>query len=161
MNNSNPSLKHFKDEHHISIANANTYSELKDVALDVLKNMPQPIVTVCGPLSTGGLGSVEKNLEVFEKTIHKLSLLEKNVFNQLFFEKRIGQLIRSSDKSKEESDKTLLEEFYLHIFKSGLIKKLYFIHGWESSYGANWERKTAQKLGIKVEDLPIDFIDKE
>jgi len=44
----------------------------------------------------------------------------------------------------------LLKEFYLPLFKSGYITKLYFKHDWKTSMGARWEHKQAKKLGLEI-----------
>ncbi|MDO8523036.1 MAG: hypothetical protein Q7S12_01980, partial [bacterium] len=46
---------------------------LSDKAMLVLEKMqPGPVAMVCGPISTGGLCSVEKNLEVLDKAVANL-----------------------------------------------------------------------------------------
>jgi len=152
------SLKHYKDEHYKAIDTAETYEEMLETALDILKNMPQPISIVCGPISTGGLGSIEKNLENYEKVINKLCDEGKNIFNQVPFEKAIEKIHGKLEGTAWEKNQSLLDRFYLKIYKSGIIKKMYFIHGWESSHGAKWERELAGKLGIEIVDLPKDYL---
>ena len=154
-------LKHYKKEHHEAMNNAQEYKHLLEVALDVLNSMPKPIGQVCGPVTTGGQGSVDKNLVLFEKAVHKLIDQGYNIFNQVPFEKPMQKIqINSKKMEKHERNIELLEEFYKPIFESGLISTLYFIHGWETSQGANWEREQAKRLGIKIIDLPKDFLDR-
>jgi hypothetical protein len=43
----------------------------------------------------------------------------------------------------------ILETFYHTMFSSGRIRKVYFIHGWESSFGARWEHDLCEKLKIE------------
>ena len=137
---------------------ADTYKDLSIIAMDILYNMQKPVLIVCGPISTGGKGNVQANLEVFHKTIQKLTDMDKNIFNQMPFEKHLGRLQAKSEGSKEEKNQALLDGFYKPLYKSGCIKKFYFIHGWESSQGARWERDMAKELGIEVEDLPESFL---
>jgi len=136
-----------------------TYTDLSTVAMDMLENIPKPIIIVCGPISTGGKGNVRANLEVFDKTIQKLIGMGINIFDQMPFEKHLGRLNEKSEGSKEEKNQVLLDEFYKPLYKSGHIRKFYFIHGWESSHGARWERSMAKDLGIEIEDLPEDFLE--
>jgi hypothetical protein len=152
-------LKHYNQSHHEALEKAREYSELKDIALDIMSSMPKPIGQVCGPISTGGLGSIDKNMMMFEKTIIKLVSQGNVIFNQLPFEKSMWNIRSNSKKSIEESNQSLLEEFYLPLFKSGHVKRLYFIYGWESSHGSKWERKRAAELGLEIIDLPMDFLD--
>ena len=55
------------------VARARTYGELVPVALRILARMPQPVGELCGPISTGGAGSVEANLARFDTAIRRLS----------------------------------------------------------------------------------------
>jgi hypothetical protein len=69
------------------------------------------------------------------------------VFDQVPFDSKFGQLITHiTDRYPTE----ILDEFYLPIFSSGKIKKLFFIKGWESSFGARWEHDRAKELGIEI-----------
>lgn len=130
-----------------ALESAVSFEELRDVALRVIARMPQPVSGVCGPITTGGAGSMEKNLERFEEAIRRLQESGQRVFNQLPFEAPM-QRIKSYPYYK--SGNHLLETFYLPIFESGLIRQLYFLPGWESSFGATWEHGQAVRLGIKI-----------
>jgi hypothetical protein len=159
MSSMHHSLRHYKEEHYRTIEKAETYEELSEAAIDILKSMPKPIGIVCGPISTGGAGNIKANLEVFEKTVHKLADEGQNIFNQMPFEKGIKKLREKYGKLPEEKNQILLDRFYLLLYQSGLIKKMYFIQGWESSHGAKWERKVSKELGIEIEDLPGNFLE--
>lgn len=153
-------LKHYKEEHFKAVEAATTYEELSGVALDVLKSMPQPVIAVSGPISTGGAGNITQNLIIFEKTIQKLLDQGHNVFNNINpFEKTIQTLRQKFGKHPKEQNQILLDKFYFAIYTSGYIKKIYFIPGWESSHGATWEREIAKRYGIEIEDLPKDFLE--
>ncbi len=138
------------NQENLMLENATSFDELKDVALSVLKRMEGPIFQVCGPMTTGGLGSLELNLEVFRKTIDTLKSQGKHVFDQLPFEDHMMRI-------KESGKSNLLEAFYLPIFESGMIKKLYFIYGWWNSRGSLWEHAEAKRLGIPRRYLPFNF----
>ena len=66
--------------------NAVSYKQLLKIALRVLARMPRSCAQVCGPISTGGAGSVEKNLKRFDEVIEKLQKDGIDVFNQVPFE---------------------------------------------------------------------------
>jgi hypothetical protein len=149
--------KYYTSKQITSIKNATTYKELLNVALEILHVMPKPIVQVCGPISTGGLGSIEKNLEVLDKTIKKLESQGYNVFGQIPYEGKM-QEIKESYSNNIEAGHALLEEFYFPILKAGFIEKFFFIYGWESSAGARWEREQVKKLNISAQNLPEDFL---
>lgn len=67
----------------------------------------------------------------FEETLHRIVYKEQH--NQVYG--------------------NILEDFYEPLFMCGKITTLYFIPGWESSRGANWEYKKAEELGIAIRIL--------
>lgn len=118
------------------------------IALKKLEKLPRPIVQVCGPITTGGKGSIEANIKEFDIAINRLANEGKIVFDQRPFEIPM-QRIRESMKDVIYAHE-LLNDFYLPIFESGLIDELYFLEGWEKSTGAKWEHNKAQELKIKI-----------
>ena len=146
--------KFWTEEDASELSRAKTFEVMAVVALRVIARMPQPVGQACGPITTGGTSSLEKNLEIFRRIIIALSVSGTSIFDQLPFEPSIRR-VRNWEYSA--GGLRLLEGFYLPIFKSGLIQRLYFIHGWESSLGARWEHERALELGISVEYLPVGF----
>ncbi len=134
----------------LKLEQAESYREMFDIALLVLKRMPQPVGQVCGPISTGGRGSLVANLVAFNETIILLQSEGKHIFDQMLFEVPMSKI---KSKIVGKYDESLLTDFYLPIFESGLVKKFYFLPDWQSSHGANWEHKQAQRLGIEIEYL--------
>ena len=142
--------KYYSRVHLENIKTAANYQELLEVALDVLESMRSenplaPIAMLCGPISTGGKGSRQENLEVFELAIERASAGGLLVFSQMPFEENMDRIYKSDPKLQ---GLMLLERFYRPIFKSGIIKLLCFIDGWEESVGAQWEYNTAVMLNI-------------
>jgi hypothetical protein len=138
------------------IKNARTYAALSVVGLNILERMKttyssRMIGIVCGPISSGGLGSREKNLEVFEEYIQDLLRRNVLVFNQMPFEEKLLELLEGD---LEKNGFKLLTGFYLPLFESGLIDYFYFIPGWKTSNGANWEKDQAERLGKTIVQLP-------
>jgi len=133
------------------IKNAVDYKELLAVAMEVLyltclEDPVKPIAMVCGPISkTGGVGSRKRNLEIFSKAIDRLRAEKLAIFSQMPFEDDMERLFKSDPKLQGIE---LLEEFYLPIFKTKIIKILFFLPGWETSFGAVWEHRQAEILGI-------------
>lgn len=136
---------------------ARTFRQLADVALRIIGRMSQngklPVGQVCGPITSGGTGNKQRNLEIFQETINRLNRRKKCVFNQLPFEPALRRITHQSG----EPESNLLTGFYLPIFESGLIKTLYFMHGWESSQGAVWEHNQALRLNLKIVYLNPDL----
>lgn len=125
-----------------------TYRDLYAIAVVVLERMPRPRVQMCGPISTGGAGSVEENLKRFEAAIEKLSDSGIVVFDQLPFEMPIRKIRQLKNKKGYDTD--LLEDFYLPIFESKLVNTLYFLPDWQSSTGATWEHEQARRFDFDV-----------
>ncbi|MDO8523527.1 MAG: hypothetical protein Q7S12_04620, partial [bacterium] len=117
------------------------------------KMQPGPVAMVCGPISTGGLCSVEKNLEVLDKAVANLKSQNIKVFEQRPLEKHIRRLceLPAYESYKKGNYICLLEELYGPLFKSGLIHEMHFIPLWYTSVGTKWEHKQAVRLGIKKE----------
>ena len=137
--------KYWTREDERVIKTVGSYAELCEVAMRILARIKGPVGFVCGPISTGGTGSPKKNIVIFKRYIAKLCKEGKNIFNQMPFEKTLWRLL----KVLENPEDRLLQEFYLPLFKSGKLTTFYFIHGWETSYGARWEHKQAKRLGIR------------
>lgn len=133
---------------------AKTFTDLCQIALRIIQKIPQPIGEVCGPITSGGHGSIEKNLAVFSAAIKKLTDQEKNIFDQVVFEDRMKKIWESKNRDND----ALLREFYLPIFESGFIKTLYFLSDWQTSTGARWEHEQGKRLNIEIVYLPDDFV---
>ena len=140
--------QYWTDEDIEAVKNAKDFKELYIIADKILKVMPQPIVQVCGPIGTGGLGSVESNLEAFDQTIRSLQAKGLNVFDQMPFEWPMQVL--KFKLAKDVYPEDILKDFYLPIFESGFISEFHFMPTWETSHGAKWEHGQAEKLGIKI-----------
>ncbi len=143
------SLKHWKQHHFDQLKNAATYRELFLIAYDVLLGIPPPVGQVCGPISTGGVGSIKENLARFEKAIDDLQKKNIEIFNQVPFEVPM-QRIKSAREGVGEYDTALLNDFYLPIFESKLVHTLFFMPDWRSSVGAQWEHEQARRIGIEI-----------
>ena len=144
-----PNGKYWTLEDIQALDDAKTYNDLLVIALRILGKMPEFIIQMCGPISTGGKGTVEANIAEFDKAIYHFTNQGENVFDQMPFEVPMQRI----KKDVKGYDKRILNEFYLPIFKSGKIKKLIFLPDWKSSKGARWEHRQAKKLGIEIVHL--------
>lgn len=138
--------KYWTDEDLNAVLEAQSFKDLYAIANRIFSRMEGNIGQVCGPIATGGAGSIEANLEIFNNAILNLQSEGKIIFDQMPFERPMQDL----KKKVTNGANTILEDFYLPIFESGKVKTLYFIKGWESSYGSNWEHNQAKRLGIEV-----------
>lgn len=148
----------FNEGHVKRINSAESYEELSNISKEILQSMSQPVSMVSGPISSGGRGSIEDNLSHLQKSAAKLRKDGHNVFDNLFFEGPMRRIRENhSNLPKEESNLILLSEFYEPIFKSGHIKKIFFLPDWKSSQGASWEHEKAKELGIERVYLDENF----
>lgn len=148
-------------EHFELLDAAKQYACLLPVALsllDLLHEEGQEISMVCGPISTGGFGTIEANEQHFSKVINHLSQRHGLViFDQMVFEPVIKRL--KVNLQPEGYDWRILYDFYLPIFRTGRIRQKFFIPGWDKSIGARWERLQAPLHNIKVFDLDDETLD--
>ncbi len=136
---------------------ARSFAELLPTALSVIKRMPQPVAMVSGPMSTGGSGSIEKNVERFTRAVHALSQTGITVFNQMPFQEAMSRLLKRHNHTQAYY-MPLLEDFYLPLFESGLITTIYFLPDWQSSTGAAWEHAQCLRLGIGIKPFPVKVL---
>lgn len=131
--------------------------ELGQVALAVLSQMPRPAVQVCGPLTTGGFGTLELNTKRFRQAVAKLQSMTINVFDQMPFQDAMWQIIKASGQTGY--CRAILDDFYAPIFRSGLISHAYFLSDWESSIDASWERQMVKECQITIEAFPDEWFE--
>jgi hypothetical protein len=143
---------------------AKSFTELSDIAYGKLWEGGVGWSIVCGPLSTGGLGSQEANFEAFAAVIATQQNLKVKIFDQMPYE---GDIRVLADTWHAENDMPgqaikycmpLLEEFYRPLFRSGFITRGLFIPGWRSSTGAQFERSEMDFLGIEIIDLEEELV---
>ena len=143
--------KYWEEKDWQDLEKAESVGDLYSIAGRIIYKMPEQLVQVYGPVATGGLGSVEANLNAFNDSIKELQSQGLNVFDQMPFEEPMQKLKKKM--TVEECVNSILNDFYLPIFKSGKISKFYFMKGWESSNGAKCEHGIAKELGIEIEYL--------
>ena len=144
----NVSAEYWEAADYAALEEAQRIADMTAIGLRVAARMPQPVGDVCGPISNGGVGSIEGNLKVFRQTITRLTEEGNTIFDQMPFEEHIHRVVH--DEFGQGAKTELLEGFYRPLFESGSIKRLYFITGWESSDGARWEHEAGQQLGLEI-----------
>lgn len=121
-------------------------------AIERLSKMKQPVVRVCGPLTTGGAG-YEKNLATFVKAEKVLSEKGYLVFN--YFEEQDEALIRAMGAPHE----TIMREYHEPILRSGYIRTAFFLPGWRGSKGATWEHDfMSRETSTEIKDIPPEWL---
>lgn len=148
-------LRYYTEEDYKAIEAADICSELVPIAINILQRMCNAgcddIKQVCGPISTGGKGSVLENIAEIDKVICEFVEQGHQIFNQMPFE---GAMERVHKEWEAAGNTTycqpILDEFYLPIFESGMVKNMVFLNDWQSSKGARWEHDQAMRLGINI-----------
>lgn len=143
-----------------ALKRASTFEQTADIAIVILASMralDQPVVQICGPMSTGGLGNLNRNLAYFQRAIDVASEKGLTVFNQIPFQQAIDRIDQVSKNGQYCMD--ILEVFYRRVFESGHISKTLFLPDWQSSIGATWERNLVAELGIPIEEYPTEWLE--
>ncbi|MFZ6036571.1 MAG: hypothetical protein ACOYUK_05550 [Patescibacteria group bacterium] len=153
MTNNRRANNYWTPADHSVVSAAQSFSELLPTALTIIRRMPQPVAMVSGPMSTGGAGSLEKNVSRFAAAIHNLNEAGITTFDQLPFQKSMIRLLQQHHHATSYY-MPLLEDFYLPVFQSGLIARVYFLPDWHTSFGARWEHDQCEKLGIPQIPFP-------
>ncbi len=139
-----------------------SFHEMIPVGVTILHKMREaddrPIFQICGPMSTGGAGSLELNMRRFilaQKVARENGLY---VFDQTPFQDAMIRLSQPWVDRKEYCTE-ILHIFYRGIFKTKILKGLVFLPGWESSVGTRWEREEALLHGLEVSEYPIEWME--
>jgi len=138
------------------------FSGLVNIARYELSKFHGRAEIVCGPITSGGLGSVEKNLAVFNSAIQGLIIQGRPVFNQMPYEDALFRLQAEHERrhGRHPEDKSynpvVLEEFYLPLFQTRGFSRAWFLPHWRTSKGATWERNTLGGLGVCIVELSED-----
>ncbi|MFA5932053.1 MAG: hypothetical protein WC793_01600 [Candidatus Paceibacterota bacterium] len=148
MEFSDVTKKYWEEKDWQDLEKVESVNDLRTIALRIINRMDKPFVQVCGPVATGGFGSVEKNLDAFNEAIIKLQGQGLNVFDQMPFETPMQVLKKKF--SVEKIGKEILNDFYLPIFESGMVSTFYFMSSWQTSLGSKWEHEKAKELGIEI-----------
>ena len=135
----------------IKLNSAKTVQDLFLVADDIVTRMdPEStrIAQVCGPINNGGGGNIEANLAYLNDIIISLQKKGIAIFDQMPFESSMHRIVRELLSAHAHTD--ILKYFYEPLFRSGKIKVLYFVPGWEQSKGALKEHEMGQELSMEI-----------
>ena len=131
---------------------ARSFHDLFQLAANIMTRFEGDLHMVSGPISTGGVGTIDGNRRVFEKAIEMLATEQKlNVFSQMPFEDKMVELYKQwhSENPREDYCSPILTDFYEPLFSLGRVKVLHFIRGWQSSVGARWEHDNCVQWEIE------------
>lgn len=156
-------MLHWTEEHKKKAGEAKDFHDLIAVTLDALRSHPKekPLGIVLGPVSTGGLGSREKNSRALALAVEALREREHNIFNIVSLQQYLDPLIASSHKPEKGAyQMDILDIFFYGIYNSKLIQEAYFLPLWETSTGARWEREHMPQFGIQIREYPEELWEK-
>ncbi len=135
-----------------NMQSATSFAQLKHIALRLFNNRLNMFSIICGPISTGG--NVQQNILRFDATIDVIGQ-HIDLFDQMPWEEKLGQLKKQWENLGNLGYcYPLLTEFYEPLFRSGKIKRAYFLPGYKESVGASWEEDLCKKLRIEIMYLP-------
>ena len=144
-----------------ALDDATDFKQLVNIALAIISRMTGDAHMVSGPISTGGVGTVEGNGKVFANIIEILIKDQGiNIFSQMPFEEKMVKLYKEWFKNNpnEKYCRPILDDFYEPLFSSGKVKVLHFIHNWESSTSARWENENCERWGIEKKYLSKELL---
>ncbi|MCA9363478.1 DUF4406 domain-containing protein [Candidatus Kaiserbacteria bacterium] len=120
-----------------------TLKELAEGAIERLRQLPQPVVRLSGPLTSSAYG-YEKNLERFLKGQNVLRDKGYTVFD--YFEGHDDEeVIQSLDLPWVE----VMKYYHRPIMETGLISESFFLPLWEKSNGATLEHQVCTRVWFK------------
>lgn len=120
---------------------------------------------ICGPVSSGGLGTPEKNLEHLQAVAAKCEQAGLPIFNQAVFEPILGlahqrwPAIKATTYTNRDYVEEILILVYNIIFASGLIGGLALLPNAETSRGARWEFRMGKHFDLRIIPLPNKILE--
>lgn len=120
-------------------------------AIERLGLLPQPVVRVSGPLTSGGFG-YEENLRRFIIAQSKLREQGFTVFDYFEGNHDERQIVPLALPWKE-----VMDHYHRPIMATGLLKTVYMMPLWEQSNGAKDEHEFALELGLEIKDIPQNW----
>ena len=145
---SNDTRQYWEKKDYKELGKVESMKEVYIVAERILKRMPKPVVQVCGPISSGGEGFANKNLEALKEAIRNLQRQGLNVFDQTPFDMAVRRI--KSKTPQTEYFESILVDFHLPLFELGIISTLYFMPNWQTSHGAKWEHEQGEKMKFEI-----------
>lgn len=152
---------HLNDFEIKAIETASSMEELAEAAINFLRRVSldgHKVIEMCGPMTTGGLGSFEANMKRYN---HAIAMAVKSgyiVFDLPFFQPAIIRILNFQE-GQTDYNWEILHIFLRKIFESGYIVKGFFLPGWETSVGAKWEREEFKRLQIPIEECPQKWLE--
>lgn len=148
------SLDHWTEEDHAEQDRCESMHHLAELGIKLAKRLKEQspdgsVILLSGPMTTGGLGSFDRNIKLFECAIIVAREKGLTVYNQLPFQKgmiRILGLNRNPSFKAEAAGypMSILTDFYGPLLDSKLVSDLFQLRDHASSFGARWEEARAR-----------------
>lgn len=126
------------------------------VLLRMVRSGAGPIYQVCGPITTGGLGSTELNYALMRRAVAHLREEGYTVLDQTPLRPHVERLYRRWREMFPHAPYCyeILDEIYAPTIDSGYVEVYHFIPKWNESTGSVWEFRRVHRLGRKAQDFP-------
>jgi hypothetical protein len=156
--------EHWTEAEIAALNKARSFRELSETGVVIAERMKQAhnVVVMCiGPMTTGGLGDLSRNMDRFRRAIDfaktKYLSTGSNVFNQAVFQQKMIELIAASLRPPQAYVQELLDEFYRPVFATRHIDGFLYFPDWDTSYGARWEVEVSREYGIHLFPYPPNW----
>jgi hypothetical protein len=135
---------------HVDYASIERLRELAQNAIVRLTALPQPVVRICGPLTSGGKG-YDENFARFAAATRILTEKGYTVFD--YFDHDDEEVIKALNLPWP----VVMEHYHRPILETGLITTAFFLPEWQSSHGATWEHEMAEALNLEIREFPEEW----
>ena len=123
-------------------------ARLAECAIERLKELPQPVVRVSGPLTSGGYG-YDENLRRFLLAQEKLRFEGYTLFD--YFE---GNHDESQIVPLQLPWEEVMEYYHRPIMATKRISTVFMMPRWQESNGAKYEHAHAEELELTIKEIP-------
>lgn len=128
-------------------------ADIAEEAIERLRKLPTPVVRVCGPLTSGGLG-YDANLKLFQKANTVLGAKGYTVFDYFEGHHDERKIIELNLPWED-----VMEYYHKPILEANLIETAFFLPRWRESNGATWEHDFISKnTKTKIRSLPEEWL---
>ncbi|MEK7638932.1 MAG: DUF4406 domain-containing protein [Patescibacteria group bacterium] len=122
-------------------------------AIERLKQLPHPVVRVCGPLTTGGT-TREENQHRLEQAEAILKEKGYTVFDYFKSNDDEAQIIKAGITDWD----LVMETYHRPIFEANLLSAAFFLKDWEKSRGATWEHNfISAHTSADIKEFPEEW----
>jgi hypothetical protein len=162
---------HWTQDDYAAMHASETLRHLANVGIRMVQELqdhsPDGSVTILsGPMTTGGVGSFEGNIHLFEHAIDVVREHGYIVFNQLPFQHGLIRILNlHKDKvffepggDPKTYPQQILDGFYWPLFEARGLDHLLLLPTWVTSNGSTQELTKAFDIGgIKIEEIHDDW----